>query len=607
MLEGKRAHWRKLDNAAKIFPATSSKRDSRVFRFYCELQETVDQECLQQAVDKTVEEYPVFLSVMRKGLFWFYLEKSDLRPIVKEEKEPPCLNLYLRDRKTLLFQVNYYQRRINFEVYHALTDGTGAIQFLKELVKNYLLFRHPEEALEDVSFLPEDVTIQDLENDSFSKYYTRLKKEKGERKRLRLPCRITGTRAEYGNLNITEAVVSNHTLHQKAKEMDSTVTEFLTSVFLCAIHEEMRGKWRNRDVVLMVPVNLRKYFPSSSLLNFFGYIEPGYRFRNKEYDFGEVLKSVQEYFREELTKEQVARHMGRFMGFEKNPFLRLAPLELKNPVMQLANLIAELNVTAILSNLGIIRMPDGYETHIKRFGVFISTPKVQLSTCTFGDELVLSFGSAFKEKNIERNFLRILKEYGIESEVLKDQFPPQVPAKYPGLLFFKCFSFACIVAVVLAGMANAVFTPQYYWALFVGGGALSMWIALAIGFYKRHNLLKNGIWQLVVLSAACVLWDYYTGWHGWSLDYAFPGICLVIQISMQIISKVQKLPTEEYMIYYILAGVIGLVPGVLLAFGLVQTAYLSILCAGLNFLFLTGLMIFKGKDLFAELYKKLHF
>lgn len=34
-------HWRRLDNAAKLFPAASSKRDTRVFRFYCELKEDI--------------------------------------------------------------------------------------------------------------------------------------------------------------------------------------------------------------------------------------------------------------------------------------------------------------------------------------------------------------------------------------------------------------------------------------------------------------------------------------------------------------------------------------------------------------------------------------
>ena len=80
-------HWRRLDNAAKLFPAASSKRDTRVFRFYCELKEDIQQEILQKAVDRTLEKYPIFLSVLRKGLFWFYLERRDIDAFVKEENK----------------------------------------------------------------------------------------------------------------------------------------------------------------------------------------------------------------------------------------------------------------------------------------------------------------------------------------------------------------------------------------------------------------------------------------------------------------------------------------------------------------------------------------
>ena len=42
--------WIKLDNAAKIFPATVSGPDTKVFRFSCELFEDVDPEILKEAV-----------------------------------------------------------------------------------------------------------------------------------------------------------------------------------------------------------------------------------------------------------------------------------------------------------------------------------------------------------------------------------------------------------------------------------------------------------------------------------------------------------------------------------------------------------------------------
>ena len=44
MFEQKRAYWRSLDNAAKLFSAASSPKDTRVFRFYCELKEEVKEE-----------------------------------------------------------------------------------------------------------------------------------------------------------------------------------------------------------------------------------------------------------------------------------------------------------------------------------------------------------------------------------------------------------------------------------------------------------------------------------------------------------------------------------------------------------------------------------
>lgn len=70
--------WNRLDNAAKIFPPTSNKQDTKVFRFACQLNERVEQEILQQATEKTLETFPIFRSVLKHGLFWYYLEKPTL-------------------------------------------------------------------------------------------------------------------------------------------------------------------------------------------------------------------------------------------------------------------------------------------------------------------------------------------------------------------------------------------------------------------------------------------------------------------------------------------------------------------------------------------------
>ena len=40
--------------------------------------------------------------------------------------------------------MTYYGCRINLEVFHSLTDGNGALNFLKELTYQYLRLSHPE-------------------------------------------------------------------------------------------------------------------------------------------------------------------------------------------------------------------------------------------------------------------------------------------------------------------------------------------------------------------------------------------------------------------------------------------------------------------------------
>lgn len=607
MFNTTRAYWRKLDNAAKIFPATSDKNDPRVFRFYCELKEMVEKEVLQQALDLTLEKYPLFLSVMRKGLFWFYLEESEKKPIVKEEHRLPCSTLFIQDRKSLLFEVTYYKERINFEVFHALTDGTGATQFLRELVKNYLYLLHQKDGLEEIVLVDETLTVQDQEDDSFFKYYSKEDAKKGKEKKKKVKSyQIKGTKMEYGTMQLAEGILSVKEVLAKAREYNVSITVFLTTVFLFAIYEEMSKRQEKKPVILMIPINLRNFFPSESMLNFFGWMNVGYQFEHGVTTFEDVLQSVKKSFEEELTKERVGKRMNDLIDLEQNPILRVVPLELKNLALQAGAKLTTNNITAIFSNMSVIKMPKQYEDYIQHFGVFTSTPKTELCMCSFRDELVLNFTSRYVSVNIQRNFFRILKGLGIQVRLPEKKLPEHTKTAYIGMKLFQWFSFLCIAASVIAGMINYVYTPQLRWGYWVIGGALSMWMALAIGFVKRRNLIKNAMWQLVIVSVGSILWDLFTGWHKWSLDYVLPCVCIIIMLSMMIITKAQRLLPQDYMIYYVMASICGLIPFLLVVVGAVKIAYPSVICTAFSFLFLVSLFIFRKNDLLQELHKKLH-
>ena len=604
MFEQKRAYWRSLDNAAKLFSAASSPKETRVFRFYCELKEEVKEEILQEALNQTIQKYPVFLSVMRKGLFWHYLEKSELRPVVREEYKEPCSSLYVRDKKTLLFEVTYYKKRINFEVFHALTDGTGATEFLRELVKNYLYLIH-EEDLEPVELSNQYLTVKDQEDDSFSRYYDPDFPRKKKKKIRAVQIKKGGK--GYEELQINEASMSVKELLGIAREKKVSMSVLLTAAFICAIHEEMSRMQEKKPVILMVPVNLRKIFPSDSMLNFFGYIEPGYQFGGGKDSFEDVLEAVKLYFQENLSKEHMAGRMNELIAIEKHKILKWAPLELKNRCIRAGAKMAEQEVTAVLSNMSVVKMPEDYAQYIEKFGVYTSTNRTELCICSFQDTLSLGFTSRYDSTNIQRNFYRILKELGASVKVEEPDFPEDARPNYEGKKVLQIFTFCCIAAIVISMMTDIIISPGVHWSVFVAAGCVTMWLTMAVGYVKRFNLLKNAAWQLLIMSGICVLWDLGTGWRGWSVNIGIPDICLLIQVVMLIISRIRSLSPREYMIYYVMAAVYSMIlPLILLVTGVIHYRTPSVICIGCSFLLLIGLILFKRKEFKEEMHKKFH-
>lgn len=594
--------WRKLDNAALAFPLVTGKNDTRVFRFYCQIKENVSGEILQTALDQTMEKYPLFQAVLRKGLFWFYLEHRDIRAVVKQETEPPCSRLYIPDKKALLFQVSYDKNRINFEVYHALTDGTGAMHFLQELVQNYLILAHPQANLPRIES-EEEITHGDKEEDSFSQYYSSdTPKDTGKKPAA---VKLKGEKLMHSDMHITELALSVRDIHQRARSYGVSITVLLTAMMLCSIREEIEKNQQKRPIALMIPVNLRNYFPSQSMTNFFGWIEVGYTFSDTT-TFEDVLMDVKRQFQEELVKEKIAMHMSGYVRIEKNPFVRAVPLEIKKYFLMIGANLGSRSITAVYSNIGIIRFPEEYKEYIQHFGIFASTNSLQMCSCSYGDEMVLGFTSKIPDDSIQRNFQRMLSEEEVSHRELKNEFPAygekQKLVKKENQRVVQTFSFLCLAVAVICGMINFMTVGTLNWFWFAGAGCACAWL---VAYFKRRNILKNEMWQLLIISVIAILWDHFIGWMGWSVDFVLPFGALAVQFSIPVIAKVNRLEREEYLFYLVQAGIAGVIPMILVWTGIVKFVYPSVVCAGISFLTLAALFIFCQKDTLREFHKKL--
>ena len=137
----RKLRWVRLDNAAKIYPAARRKNWSNVFRQSVSLFEEVDIEVLKSALELVVKRFPSIAARLRKGVFWYYLQQVESAPEVKEEYSYPLVFMSKEEMRECAFRVIVYHNRIAVEFFHSLTDGTGALIFLKNLVFSLAIVR----------------------------------------------------------------------------------------------------------------------------------------------------------------------------------------------------------------------------------------------------------------------------------------------------------------------------------------------------------------------------------------------------------------------------------------------------------------------------------
>ena len=423
MKNKKISEWSKLDNAAKIFPANSKKSDTKVFRFACELNDVVDQEILQKALDITLEAFPFYRSIIKSGLFWYYFEKSRFEALVTEENIPPSSTLYDKNNKTLLFRVMYYRKRISFEVYHALSDGAGALQFFRTLVFYYITIKYKHALEGKQPILDIDASKTQKMDDSFQKYYT-VEKTRPKKKAIKA-FKVRGAKIPEYRISVIEGTIPVDKILPKVKEYNASLTIFLAAILMCAINEDIPARLKKKPVVLSIPVNLRNYYYSQTARNFFGVINVDYDFSRGSDDLTEVIKVLKDKFKENLTPDVLGRRINRLASLENNYMLRLIPLAIKNLALKIAYAAVDKSYTSTLSNVGVINMPEDIKPFINSFDIFVSTSSIQACLCSFENTLRISFTSAFISTEIQRRFFKTLTDMGIpvtiESNIINEE------------------------------------------------------------------------------------------------------------------------------------------------------------------------------------------
>lgn len=418
--------WMRLDNAGKIYPASKKRRWINKFRLSADLIEPVDVNVLNTAIQSTVKRFPSISVRLKRGVFWYYLEEVGAPPSAYPDFSCPLVSMSFPDIKKCAFRVLYYENRIAVELFHALTDGNGGLIFLKTLVAEYLSLKYGIDIPKEKGVLDssEDPSESELE-DSFLKNAGPVSGSRRESDAYHL----TGSPEPDGFINITTGVIDTVELLKFSKFYGVSLTVFLVSVLIFAVskiqNRKIPERRKHRPVKILVPVNLRKMFNSTSLRNFVLYVTPGIDTRMGDYTFEEILKIVYHQMGMELTDKQMLTRITANVKAEKYFILKIMPLFLKNAAMKIGySLYGEKKSCLSFSNLGVINVPDIMYEYIDRFDFILGPQSTSPSNCgllSFKDKTYISFTRNIKEPELERNFFTALRNFGIPVKIQSNQ------------------------------------------------------------------------------------------------------------------------------------------------------------------------------------------
>ena len=206
-------------------------------------------------------------------------------------------------------------------------------------------------------------------------------------------------------------------LKKKAKEYNVNITSFILAIYVYSIYNENYKYHRqNKPITICIPVNLRNYFESTSMNNFFIPVNIKVDFYKKIYTFEELIKIVDEEVKKEIEKENLARKFKSTVAYEVNLFARAVPLFIKNFIIKIGFLIGDSVVSATLSNLGNIKVSEEIRPYIDKYDVMIycnNSQPMKIALVSFEDKMSLAFSSCLTDVEIQKSFFTFLTKLGI--------------------------------------------------------------------------------------------------------------------------------------------------------------------------------------------------
>ena len=167
------------------------------------------------------------------------------------------------------------------------------------------------------------------------------------------------------------------------------------------------------------------------------------------------------------------------------------------------------------------------------------------------------------------------------------------------------FFIACLICITILSI-NYFITPKIKWSIFVVVQLFATYYIFYNILNGRKKILKILLSLNIIICFLSIFWDFYSGYHGWSINYVFPALCISYGAFVLILRFVNYFAFKENSSYIYLNICLEFLPIILVYMGYAKPNILIYLSMIFGILNLIMLLAFDGSNFKDDIVKKLH-
>jgi NRPS condensation-like uncharacterized protein len=407
-----------LDGSGIIYAVTNKKTWNRVFRVAAVMKEDVQPEILKQAVTDLRERFPTYFVQLDNDFYKYKFRTVNDTDVVGPEDAYPCGHIDAGFGNKPMFRVKWFKNRISFEIFHIISDGTGAMAFLKNIVARYLELLGCEvekaEGVLDLDDRPSEAELEDSYKNVKGGEGAKPSRKEAAAYKYKQPMRENFFMLTHGFFTVDD-------IKRITKEKGVTITDYLAALYTWALYENMLPADNKKPIKLSVPIDLRRTFGSVTLRGFALYVNTAIYPGDKKRTFDDILTEVAGQLKEGFKKENLAERVAANTAAQNSTAFRLMPLALKKTVLKIGYLLlGEKTMTTAFTNLGVMKVPAGFETGFDHFDFVAGGTMGNYLNCaiaTHNGIVNVIFTSRSEATDVQQTFFTFLAEQGINIDI----------------------------------------------------------------------------------------------------------------------------------------------------------------------------------------------